>query len=120
MPGRVGRDLRVDARRDQPEICSGDEPFARVAPGIAERLDLLEVRELADIHLRGEMAPDRVLQRFVGAEPPARERPRAEEGLARPQPEQRLKLLFPHLEHDPERLVGRAMLCGRLFHRLST
>ena len=34
---------------------------------LAERLELLEVRELADVHLGGEVPADRLLERLVGS-----------------------------------------------------
>ena len=66
----------------------------------------------------GEVAADRLLERLARLEVAARERPGAEERLARPLPEQRLQPALAHLEHDRQRDVGRAR-AGRLSPRFS-
>ena len=56
--------------------------------------------ELADVDLGREMAPDRLLERLVGRELAARERPRAGERVERPLPEQHLEAAVAHLQDD--------------------
>src|SRR5215218_5196883 len=86
--------------------------------GVAPGLELLEVREVADVDLRLQVAPNRPLERLARVESASGQRPRAEERLARPLPEQHLELAVPHLEDDGEHLVSRSR--GRLRHELST
>ena len=64
VPARVVGQLRVDAERDDAEVCGGELPFPGMAVGIAERLELLEVRDLLDVDLVREMPADRVLERL--------------------------------------------------------
>jgi hypothetical protein len=82
---------------------------ARVAPG----LELLEVRDLANVDLGGEVAPDRLLQRLACLEVPARERPRAQKRLSGALPQQHLEPAVADLQDDREGDMGRT---GRLVH----
>ena len=77
-----------------------------MAVGLAPRLELLQVRELLHVHLRGQMAANRVLERLARVEVAARKRPGAAERIARPLPEEHLELAVPHLEHDGQALPG--------------
>jgi hypothetical protein len=61
VPGRVLGDARVDVRRHEAEVRRGDEPLLRIAPGVAPRLELLQVGEVADVDLGREMAANRLL-----------------------------------------------------------
>ena len=99
MPARVGRDRGVDAERHEPEVRGRDLPLDRVPARVAVGRDLLQVCDLAEVDLRREMPADRRLERLVGREHAARERPGAGERLERPLPEQRLQHAVPHLEH---------------------
>jgi hypothetical protein len=54
---------RVHAARDEAEVGRRELPLARMPLGLAARLELLEVRELADVDLRGQVLADRVLER---------------------------------------------------------
>ena len=77
-----------------------------VAVRLAQRLELLEVGELADVDLLGEVAADRLLERLVLDEVAAGQRPRAAKRVARALPEEHLERAGPHLEHGGERHVG--------------
>src|SRR5262249_1707150 len=77
--------------------------------------ELLEVGELADVDLRGEMTPDRFLVRLVRSKLAAGQRPAAGAGLERALPEEHLQAVVAHLEDDGENGVG--VHSG---HRLST
>src|SRR5947207_182671 len=100
MPARVLRHGRVDVCRDEAERRGRELPFEGVALRAAECLELLEVRELSDVHFDREVAPDRLLQRLARLQVAAREGPGAEEGLAGSLPEQRLQATLTHLQHD--------------------
>ena len=99
MPARVGRHGRIDAERHEAEVRGRDLPLDRVPARVAVGRDLLEMRDLAEVDLRREVAADRRLERLVGGEHPAGERPGARERLERPLPQQRLQHAVPHLEH---------------------
>ena len=114
MPGGVLGQLRVDVRRDQSEVGSRDLPLARMTPRVAERLEQLEVGDLADVDLLGEVLEDRLLQRLIALEVATRQRPGAEKRLSPPLPEQRLQCAVADLEHDRE---GDMSGIGRLTHR---
>jgi hypothetical protein len=90
-----------------------------MAAGVAPRLELLEVGELADVDLLREVPPDRLLERLVGAEPTAGERPGAQERLLRALPEEHLERAVAHLEDDRQDLV-RERRCARLLGKFST
>ena len=64
MPARVRRDLRVDAGGDKAEIRRRELPPRGVPFGLAQRLELLEVRELADVDLLRQVPPRRLLERL--------------------------------------------------------
>ena len=90
-----------------------------MARGIAQRLQLLEVSELPDVHLLGEMAADRLLERLTLLVVPAGEGPGAGERVARALPHERLQRAASDLEDYGERDVCRRG-SGRLDHELST
>jgi hypothetical protein len=64
----------------------GELPLARMPLGLAARLELLEVRELAHVDLRRQVLADRVLERLAALEVAARERPGSGEGILRALP----------------------------------
>jgi hypothetical protein len=86
-----------------------------MAPGVAESLELLQMRQLAHVDLRGEMALDRILEGLARAQNPAREGPGAFEGLSGAFPEQNLELVPSDLKDDRESLVLRCVR-GKLSH----
>src|SRR5581483_11691890 len=87
-----------------------------VAAGVAARLQLLEVRELADVDLGREVAPNRLLERLARLEPAAGQRPGAGVGGKRALPEQRLQQAVAHLEDDGQHGVGG--VCDTLVHEV--
>ena len=95
--GRAG----IDTERDDAEVRRRELPLPRVPPGLAERLELLEVRELADVDLGREVPADRLLERLVRVEIAAREGPGAGIRILRTLPEQHLQLSRAHLETRP-------------------
>ena len=117
MPAGVVRHVRVEAELDEAEVggrelpCRGSRSWSLVGR------ELLEVGDLADVHLRREVAPDRRLERLAGLEQPAGERPGAAERVAGALPEQRLERAVAHLQHDREGGVTRS---GRLGHEFTT
>ena len=100
-PARAGRRRRARrCRRAAPDRRpAGTSPRKAVASsrwlgcrsGLAPRPELLEMGDLADVDLRGELAADRAVERLVGRERPAGQGPGAAERLARALPEQRLR-----------------------------
>src|SRR5439155_15154869 len=65
MPRGVAGKFGIEVARHEAEVSRCELPLARNALRFAQRLQLLEVRELADVHLRGQVAPDRLLERLV-------------------------------------------------------
>jgi hypothetical protein len=126
VPSGVVGEGGVEVARDEPEIGGRELPLARVAIGIAEDRQLLEVGDLADVHLRRQMSADRLLERLSGLEVAAREGPGAFVRLLAAFPEQDLQVAVAHLEYDREhdlrgtRALARFRLavanCGRLRH----
>ena len=84
-----------------------------MALGIAARLELLEMRELANVDLPGQVPADRLLERLTGIEIAAREGPVSGERLLGALPEQHLELPGPHLEDHGE---GRVKGSDRIGH----
>ncbi len=81
---------------------------------VGARLQLLEVGELADVDLRGQVTADRPLERLARIEAAPGERPAPGEGRAGTPPEQHLQTTFAHLEHHSDRLLQVAgMVQGR-------
>ena len=121
VPGRVCGKRGVDVRRDEPEVCGSQLPVLGAAGRGSARLELLQVRELADVDLVGQMAADRLLERLIGGEEPAGQRPRSGVRLTRTLPEQDLQLGVADLEDDRQRDVRRARPGegGRIVHRFS-
>ena len=77
-----------------------------MAGGLAERLELLEPRQLGHVDLAGEVRANRALERVVRAEVAARQRPGPAEGRLGALPEQHAEGAVAHLQHDGERDVG--------------
>ena len=116
MPVRVAGYSRIDVRRHEAEVRGPENPRARMAIGLAERHQLLQVGKLAHVDLRREVAPDRLLEGLPIVEVSTRQGPGSEERLPRPLPEQDLKLAPPHLEYDGECLMAGRDRSGRLLH----
>ena len=68
VPGGVVRHGGIEIRRNEPQVGGCELPLARVSSRVAERHELLEVGELADVHLHGQMTADRLLERLPGVE----------------------------------------------------
>src|SRR6478672_13471028 len=113
MPGGVVGQLGIGVRRDEPEVRGRDLPLSGVARGVAERFELLEVGDLAHVDLRGEVLPDRLLERLTALEVATRQRPGTEKRLARPPPDESLQRAVPDLQDDCEGGVSR-LLAKRL------
>ena len=75
---------------------------------LAVRPELFEVRDLADVDLRGEVSPDRRLERLAGIEEAAGEGPRTLERFAGALPEQDLERAVPHLQDDGQACMARS------------
>ena len=99
MPARVGREGWVDVDGNEPEVRGRELPAQRVAVGIASRLELLEVGELAHVDLGSQVPADRLLEGLAGREVARRQRPEARERLEGALPEQHLKPAGAHLQH---------------------
>jgi len=65
VPARVGWECRLGVAWDEAEVRGRELAPERVPAGIAQRLELLEVRELPDVDLGFEVAADRTLERLV-------------------------------------------------------
>src|SRR5690349_23381707 len=115
MPPRVGGDVRVDAELDEAEVRGRELPRGRVACGIAVGCELLQMRHLADIDLRREMASDRCLERLARLEQATGEGPGVAERIATALPQQGLERAAAHLEDDSEARVTRSGKLGRQF-----
>ena len=85
---RVSWGRRIEAAGDETEVSCCQLPLARVAVGAAQRLELLQVGDLANVHLHRQMAADRFLERLAGLEVPAGEGPGAAVGLLRSLPQE--------------------------------
>src|SRR5207253_646934 len=66
LPRCVGREPGVEFARDEPEIGSRKLPLTWHAFWIAQCSELLEMRELAHVHFRGELTADRLLESLAG------------------------------------------------------
>ena len=85
--------------------------------GVAVRGELLEMGDLADVHLRREVPPNRCLQRLAGLEEPAREVPRRRGTALGPAATAAPGGAVTHLEHHRE---GGVTWSGRLGHEFTT
>src|SRR6266852_202274 len=117
MPVGVAGKLRVDVIRDEPEVCGRELPLARRAVRIAQRLELLEVRQLTHVDLLCEVAADRLLERVALREIATRKRPTPLERFPRALPEEHLQRALSHLQNDGERDMGGSRVpAGKLAH----
>src|SRR5262245_8683555 len=107
MPPGVSWDRGIRVRRDEPEVRRRELALAGVAMRIAPRSELLEVGELADVDLGRQVTADRGLERLVGVQVAAGQRPGARVRVFRPLPEQHLELAVAYLEHDGKGDMGR-------------
>ena len=115
---RCPRHCGVEVGRHEPEIRRGQFPPAWVACGIAQRLQLLEVGQLADVDLHGQVPADGLLERLSWLEVATGEGPGACEWLHGALPHERLQDARANLEDDGERCLRRRD-SARLVHRLS-
>jgi len=107
VPARVGREGGLGIARHQAEVGGRELAPERVPGRVAERLELLEVRELAHVDLGGEVAPNRPLECLVGGELAARQRPAAGAGVEGALPEEHCEAPVAHLEDGCQDGVGR-------------
>ncbi len=112
VPARVRRDARVDPARDKPEVRGRELPVPGVAIGLAPRAELLEMGDLANVHLHREVTEDRALERLVRYERSTGKRPRTAEWLAATFPEQDLQSGVAHLKDRREGDVGGGVATG--------
>ena len=68
VPVCVPGELRVDVAGHETEVRRRELPLLRRSRRIAQRLELLEVRELTHVDLLGEVTADRLLERVVFCE----------------------------------------------------
>ena len=61
------------AEEDEPEVGGRELAAHGAAIRLAQRLELLDVRKLADVDLRRQVPADRLLERLVGRQFSARE-----------------------------------------------
>jgi hypothetical protein len=108
MPGGVGRQARPRVRRDQREVRRRQHPLPRVTGRVAARFELLEVRDLGDVDLGGEVPAGGRAEPLAGLEQAAGQRPGPVERRFRAPPQQHRQPLLPDLEHHPERLMPEA------------
>ena len=107
QPLRVLRHSGICIARDQAEIGGRELPVLRIALRLASGLELLEVGELPDVHLGGELAPDRLLERLAAAPGSRPAGPSGLERIPRPLPHEHLQRAVPDLEDDSKRDVQR-------------
>ena len=112
VPARVRRQRRVGVARDEPEERGRELPVRRVPPGVAARLQLLEVRHLPDVDLGREVSAHRLLQRLVRLQGAAGKRPEPGVRLAGALPQERLQTAVPHLEDGCENRVRGCFRSG--------
>src|SRR5580765_7178300 len=107
MPGRVFRHGWVGVGRYEAEVGGSELTLVGVPVRCAPRPELLEVRELADVDLHGEVPPDRRLERLERLEVAAGEGPRTRFGLAGALPEKHLRLRTANSQDGSQGNVGR-------------
>src|SRR5262249_25885721 len=100
MPRRVRRNRGIDVARNETEVRGRELPLVGHAIRIAECSELLEMRDVADVDLRFELATDRFLERLAGLEIAARKRPASRERFARALPDEHFETACTHLEDD--------------------
>src|SRR5262249_21159466 len=129
VPGRVAGDDGIRVGGDESEIAGRQLPLVGVTVGIAARLELLEVGELAHVDLGSEVPANRLLKRLARLEIAAGQRPGARERLPGALPEEGLQPTAAHAEDDGERHVrgarphslrSRSRNFGKLVHWLLT
>ena len=118
VPLGVGRHRGIEVRRNEPEVGRRELPLPRVTSGIAQRHQLLEVGELPDVHLRRQVAADRLLERLSRLEIATWEGPGARERVHGALPHERLQHARANLKDDGECCLRRGDF-ARLVHRLS-
>ena len=109
VPVGVVRQCGVDAARNEPEVRSGQLPFLGMPLRIAQRLELLQMRELTDVHLRRQVPADRALESLAVLQVAAGQGPRARERILRAVPQENLELSGSDLEDDRKGRVRRGV-----------
>src|SRR5262245_42359011 len=117
VPARVRRHVRVEPELDEAEVRRRELPGGGDAAGLAVGRQLLEVRHLAHVDLRGQVPADRALERLTFLELAARQAPGAAVGIARTLPEECLERCVADLEDDRQ---GDLTWSGKLAPRFAT
>jgi len=98
--------------RDEREVGDRHDPAVRIALGVAERVELLEV-DAAHARLGGQQTARGALERLVGLHPAARQRPAPGEHAAPDAHEQRLQRAVEDREHRHVDRDRRRLAAGR-------
>jgi hypothetical protein len=109
VPGSVIGQLRLSVRGDQCQVGGGQDALPGVADRIAARFQLLQVGDLGNVDLGGEMPARRCSQPLLCGEQPAGEDPGILERLFRSPPQQHGQPLGSHLEDDSQRLMAETV-----------
>src|SRR5690606_9034913 len=107
VPAGVGRHFRVGVGGDQAEERGGEDAGPGHTVRVAEDRELLDVAELAHVHFLGELAADRALHVFAGAEETAGQGPPVRVRFLVALPEQDLQLVVAHLQDSGEHFVTK-------------
>src|SRR5690606_5281918 len=107
VPAGVGRHFRVGVGGDQAEERGGEDAGPGHPVRVAEDRELLDVAELAHVHFLGELAADRALHVFAGAEETAGQGPPVRVRFLVALPEQDLQLVVAHLQDSGEHFVTK-------------
>src|SRR6266702_1349083 len=108
----AGPTLKAAAVRDEREVRHRHDPAMRIALGVAEGVQLLEV-DAAHAGLGRQQAARSALERLVGVHPPARERPAPREYAAPDANQQQLQRAVEDREHRHVDRDRRRLAAGR-------
>jgi len=100
VPTRVVGNGRIEVARDDAEIGRHDLPLGRMTIRPAPGPQLLEMGDLTNVDLGGEVPANRVLEALIRREIPTGKGPLAGVRLLRPTPCQHVKTTVADLEDD--------------------
>ena len=109
VPGGVRGQARLDVGGHQGQVGGGQDAAPGIALGVAPGLQLLEIRDVGELDLGGQVPAQGRAQSLIWSQRPAGQGPQSLERRRAPPPEQDVKTVAANLQDHGQGLMGEAL-----------